>query len=184
MERTVTISQAEKLIQEGWEDRGIVKSRPGYQRIWRDFTSEERKQMNEVLEAPEYLVAKTVKQVGYDVAILNKFAEVAKHNDVVKDIPFGNYKKVPDSKQYGKLAGKYVDPFIYEDIKGIITAKDTAHELSSQMLSEWKRFKVIDNPATHFRNMYFNFLLSDIAGLSPHRVDIYGSSLMDIIYKQ
>jgi hypothetical protein len=184
IERTVTISQADKLIQEGWEDRGIVKSRPGYQRIWRDFTSEERKAMGEVLEAPEYLVSKTIKQVGYDVAILDKFAEVAKHNDVVKDIPFGNYKKVPDSKQYGKLAGKYVDPFIYEDIKGIITAKDAAHKLSTQMLSEWKKFKVVDNPSTHFRNMYFNFLLSDIAGLSPHRVDIYGSSLIDIIYKQ
>ena len=184
IEKTVTINQAEKLISEGWEDRDIIKSRPGYQKVWRDFTKEERRVMGEVLEAPEYLVAKSIKQVGYDVAILNKFMKVAKHNDAVKDIPYKNFEQIPDSKQYGALRGKYVDPFIYEDVKGIITAKDAAKKWTNQMLSEWKKFKVIDNPATHFRNMYFNFLLSDIAGLSPHRMDIYGSSLIDITHKQ
>jgi hypothetical protein len=51
------------------------------------------------------------------------------------------------------------------------------------MLSTWKKFKVTWNPATHFRNIYFNTILSDLAWLSPHRVDVYGSALYDIFSK-
>ncbi len=180
IERTVTISQADKLIQEGWEDRGIIKSRPGYQRIWRDFTKEERIAMDEILDAPEYLVAKTIKQVGYDVAILNKFLETANHPDVVKNVPFKDFVKIPDEKNYGVLRGKYVAPWLANDVKGIMEARSTGENLADKILVEWKRFKVIDNPATQFRNIIWNIINSDIAGLSPLRFDISIPNLFDL----
>ena len=180
IEKVVSIEKGEELVEKGWQNRGLTQT--GLMRVWRDFTKEERTKMGEILEAPHYLVSQTIKQVGEDVALLKKFSEVAKQTEFVKDEPFEDYIKL-EGKNLGALNGKYVAPFIANDIKGLQNARKTASELSSRMLSEWKRFKVTDNPATHFRNMYFNTILQDLAGLSPHRVDVHISSLIDLLKK-
>lgn len=183
IEKIVSENQAQDLIRQGWEDRGPVKSRPGHQRVWRDFTKEERKAMDEILDAPSYLVAKSIKQVGYDVSILNKFLEVSNHPDVVKGIPFQNFVKLPDNIHYGALRDKYVAPWLANDIKGIMEARSTARDIGDTLLSQWKQFKVTLNPSGHFRNMYWNWILTDIAGASFHRIDLYGPAFMDVVTK-
>lgn len=183
IEKIVSENQAQDLIKQGWEDRGLVKSRPGHQRVWRDFTKEERKAMDEILDAPSYLVAKSIKQVGYDVAILNKFLEASNHPDVVKGVPFENFVKLPDNVHYGALRDKYVAPWLANDIKGIMEARSTAKGVGDALLVQWKQFKVTLNPSGHFRNMYWNWILTDIAGASFHRIDLYGPAFMDVVTK-
>ena len=153
----------------------------GYIKIRRDYSESERKAMGEIIDEPGYLVARGVTQLSSDIAVLNIFKQIAiLHPEVISRTPVADFKQLPQSKSYGYLSGKYVDPYIYNDIKGIIESRTIANKMGTKMLSEWKKFKIVDNPATHFRNMYFNFILSDIAGLHPYRVDIYGSALMDV----
>jgi hypothetical protein len=201
IEKIVSDKNVTDWVQRGWVVRGKV-SEAGKVRIWRDYNAEELKAMKQIIDQPGYLTAKAIREVGHDVAVLRLFQEVAKHPDFVQDDlivtnekgqkitiqPISSFKQLPETviagkKAYGALAGKWVDPYIYEDIKGIVEAKNFGANLANQMLAHWKAWKVVDNPATHFRNMYFNFILSDVAGLSPMRVDIYGSALVDIFKK-
>jgi hypothetical protein len=87
---------------------------------------------------------------------------------------------MPDDKKYGALRGKYIEPVIATDIKGQLDLIQDANKIFSQMLTAWKTFKVVDNPASHMRNMYFNLGLSDVAGLSPLRMDIYIPALIEV----
>jgi len=164
----------------GWK-KIADSSYKGYIKIRRDYTAEERKAMGEITNEPGYLVARGVSQLSHDSAILEMFKQVAiLHPEIISRTPVADFIQLPQSRSYGYLSSKYVDPYIYNDIKGIIEARTFANQLGDKMLSEWKKFKIVDNPATHFRNMYFNFILSDIAGLHPQRADIYGSALLDV----
>lgn len=188
IEKIVSETMIDSWLAKGWKVRD-VKVEKGKVKIWRDFTKDELKSLGQIIDQPDYLTAKAILQIGNDTAVLRLFQETAKHPDVVSDEPIGDFRKVPETtiqgkKAYGALAGKWVDPYIFEDIRGIIEAPQVGGSMASQFIAHWKTWKIVDNPATHFRNMYFNFILSDIAGLSPFRIDIYGEALRDIIEKR
>ena len=181
-EKVVRTNMVVKWENKGWQDRGELSTRKGYSRIWRDWTESERTAMGEITSEPAYLVSKTISQVSEDAALLDFFKEVAKHDKFVQEEELPGFKQIPSTKTYGELGGKWVEPHMYEDIVGTIEVRDLAASVGDKMLGGWKKFKVIDNPSTHARNIMFNFILSDIAGLPPTRVDVYGRAFMEVLH--
>lgn len=178
--KTIEATKLAAYEAKGWK-KIADSSYKGYIKIRRDWTEAEKEAWGEIKDEPGYLVAKGITQLGYDTAVLDVFKQIViLHPEVISRTPVADFIQLPQTRSYGYLAGKYVDPYIYNDIKGTIEAKDIANEIGSRMLTEWKKFKIVDNPATYFRNMYFNFILSDIAGLRFYRADIYGPALLDV----
>ncbi|NDG21844.1 MAG: hypothetical protein EB162_04225, partial [Euryarchaeota archaeon] len=80
------------------------------------------------------------------------------------------FRKVPDSKKYGVLAGMYVNKRIYNDLFGAKgTSKMEQHaawRAASTMHSWFKIAKVPLNPPTIFRNFLSNIVLMSLDGMS------------------
>ena len=144
----------------------------------KDIPEGVRQALGEITEAG-YPTAKGLVQLNY-IAENAKFFNVV-NKRFAKNLFEEGFKKLPDTKTLGKLAGKYIPEPIYDDIYEIIRPRD--YGLGRKMVAGFKYGKVILNPATHIRNIISNFILNSWEGLSPTRLDIYGEAAKQLTIK-
>jgi hypothetical protein len=178
----------------------------------RQFFSERKKILTPRVDDPEklknltrieeaaYPVAKGQRQTGELVATRQFFKEISdkftqKHTDegltgavnaaaTVKAMKRKGFELVPRSDIYGPLQNKYVPKAIHDDI--IRAGKTGVSEWARRWqkgVGWWKYGKIVMNPASHFRNSIGNFVLADMAGLSPWKVNRYVDSMRSLTKK-
>jgi len=129
-----------------------------------------------------YPVAKGQRTAGSLLATREFFNEVAKR--FAQDLPSEGYKLVRNDNVYGPLKNKYVPDAIYDDI---VRASDQGEKgfpkIWKKGVGLWKYGKIVMNPASHARNIVGNFILADMAGLSPWKVHRYVDGLRSLSTK-
>ena len=87
------------------------------------------------------------------------------------------FKRVPNNRLYGLMAGKAVRSGIYEDIISSISYTAwgdnnyvKAGKLARQLTSTWKLIKVPLNPPTVARNVMSNAILMNLSGMPIRRI--------------
>lgn len=152
-----------------------------------------------VITDPSYAVARTVQDLTFDIETAKAFRRIAenvtwaKASEAFADATQARqagFVRVPKDKRFGDLADKWVDRSVSDEVFSLVhpssgsATKDAMAGIYDKMLGYWKLGKTAWNPATHFRNIFSNFILADIgAGLSPVRVDIYANALRQYIKK-
>lgn len=110
------------------------------------------------IDNPAYLLLKSTTDLAQDVENAKLFREIASKfgNDVAQD----GFSKIPTTKSYGNLAGKYVPEPIYKYLTEVEKARTESEKLFSKAMGAFKYNKVVLNPATHARNIMSNSLLN------------------------
>ena len=103
------------------------------------------------------------------------------------------FKRVPNNRLYGLMAGKAVRSGIYEDIISSISYTAwgdnnyvKAGKLARQLTSTWKLIKVPLNPPTVARNTMSNAILMNLSGMPIRRIlpNMYKAVNEMIAYKK
>ena len=190
MSKGVTEAVPEKQVKKysekgmGWKiSKEQKNAKKGEVVMWRDWTKKEKEEMGAILDSPEWVVYKTAKTVGHDVAYLSFLKKIAENKEFASKEYKKGFELMPRNDAYGDLKGMFVKSEIYKDVVGTFEIQEQSKKVMNKGLMIWKKWKVIYNPSTHFRNMYFNFILSDIAGLSPTRVDIWTEAFEQVLKK-
>ena len=126
----------------------------------------------------------------YDLDVNTIFDQ--EHKESRFSAPDG-FKRVPNNKLYGLMAGKAVRTGIYEDIISSISYSawgDNNYvkggKLARKLTSTWKLIKVPLNPPTVFRNMMSNAILMNLSGMPIRRImsNMYKATNEMIAYKK
>jgi hypothetical protein len=144
----------------------------------KDIPEDIRTAMGEILEAAGP-VARGQALAGGAIARRRFMNTVAER--FASDTLQPGFKYAGDSKALGPLKGKYLPEGIADDVALVIRRPGQAERLWKQGVGLWKVGKTALNPATHARNVVSNFILADMAGLAPFRVDRYGVALRDLV---
>lgn len=184
-----TLAQlAEQKKQEGFR---VISRKRNKLIMNKDFTPEQRKQMGEIVSGT-FALAKTGKLMSNDVSMFKFYDNVAKMGNNVaissknwnqslslrvgkedwKQIPMDKAKvgnKDTGVQKFGRLAGHWVPPEVYQDItvaRIVKGYKDGEYgglaRLHHKMLQYWKRTKTSLNPVVHMNNVMSNFVLYDL----------------------
>ena len=184
-----TLAQlAEQKKQEGFR---VISRKRNKLIMNKDFTPEQRKQMGEIVSGT-FALAKTGKLMSNDVSMFKFYDNVAKMGNNVavssknwnqslslrvgkedwKQIPMDKAKvgnKDTGVQKFGRLAGHWVPPEVYQDItvaRMVKGYKDGEYgglaRLHHKMLQYWKRTKTSLNPVVHMNNVMSNFVLYDL----------------------
>jgi len=115
---------------------------------------------------------------AYDVRPEDIFTQEQSESDpsIQQQLPEG-FKRVPNNRLYGLMAGKAVRTGIYEDIISSISYTawgDNNYvkygKLARQLTSTWKLIKVPLNPPTIARNTMSNAILMHLSGMPIRRI--------------
>ena len=142
------------------------KIRAPYAKARKDIPFEARKAMGEIKQ-PAYPVAKRLAQTGTEIELGRMYETIAKNEKWSSAFWRKGMAKtpLPAGKGYGALAGKYVSPGVYNDIKEINRIRSNVERVYDTAIGTWKLGKVVWNPATHFRNKISNKVLLDMSGM-------------------
>ena len=148
---------------------------------------EVREAMGEIKE-PGYLVYRGGLDLAYDVETAKVFRAVADTPAWSRPQPAPGYVKVLESENVrpfdpiGPLRGRYVREDILDDINALVGLRSSAR-LTSDALVRWFKYnKVVANPATHFRNILSNAILTNLGGMPVRRgVLHYTNALRDLV---
>jgi len=146
----------------------------------KNVPAEIRQELGEILE-PAFPVAKGISQLTHDVATFKFFDDVAK--DFASDVAQEGFTQLPKVQKLGKLSGKFVPDSMADNLNELVKTKSNAAKVYSKALGWWKIGKTVLNPSYHARNMMSNFILNDLGGLSPARLDIYTTAMRDLAKK-
>lgn len=141
-------------------DTGILKKR-------KDLSDEVREQLGQIIDAG-YLLPETAIKMTKTIENAKLFKNVS--GSFATDVAEDGFLKIPDSKRWGDLAGKFVPEFIQKDLVSTFGEKsDTLLENAAtrKLVGTFKFGKVILNPATHVRNFLSNFVLNSFEGMNP-----------------
>ena len=135
-----------------------------------------RKEYTDVLTA--YAIDKELKAILHPDGTLNYSAIDELKIDGMDVLAGGQtFKRVPNSKEYGMLAGMAVHSTIYDDvITGVSytgwgdNSGIKLQKLGRKATALWKGIKVPLNPPTVARNTFSNMILMHMSGVPMHRV--------------
>ncbi len=91
------------------------------------------------------------------------------------------WEQLPKEFRYGSRAEEWGSRPIYDDITRTMRLRTDMEKASSELVSFWKAMRVVDNPATQFRNLMTNWMLNDIGGLPFYRWDRYSQAVKSIL---
>jgi hypothetical protein len=121
------------------------------------------------VQNPGYRAGRGLAEEGQNVEIGKFFEQVNKN--WAKDTAEKGFKQIPSSQSYGKLAGKHVPDYIYQDIVGMggIRPGDAGNwgkflKLYDKGTSMWKAGKTVLSPSQLTRNAISNPILNYMAG--------------------
>lgn len=150
---------------------GRKRIRAQYAKKRKEIPFEVRRKMGEITEV-DYPVQKRLIQEGADIETAKLFKQVQRRGWASSEAKSG-WKRLPETKGFGVLSGKYVPNKIYADITTMIDIRNDYARLFDTLLGTWKSGKVLWNPATHFRNMFSNSVLLDLSGMNHAKQLIY-----------
>ena len=155
--------------------------------MWRDFSPEERRQMGEERDA----LARVV--LGYmesqqDIALARYFQSLAQDSRFVGDVAQEDWVKVPSTtisdtspvKRYGALAGKYVSPEVWSELKRYNKDANAFTRVWKKLLAAWKEGKTALNPVAHMNNVIGNVAMAHFAGVDAWDTPAYYRTLRSI----
>lgn len=155
--------------------------------MWRDFSPEERRQMGEERDA----LARVV--LGYmesqqDIALARYFQSLAQDSRFVGDVAQEDWVKVPNTtisdtspvKRYGALAGKYVSPEAWSELKRYNKDANAFTRVWKKLLAAWKEGKTALNPVAHMNNVIGNVAMAHFAGVDAWDTPAYYLTLRSI----
>jgi hypothetical protein len=145
-----------------WPFFSKFRIRRPYAKHRQDIPLAARKEMGE-LTGIGYPEVKRAMQVSNDIAVADLFKKIARKREWVDDLAEG-FKKLPDSKAFGILAGRSVHPTVYNQVKSVVDVRTNVGKIYDACAGVWKASKVLWNPSTHFRNTFCNSILNDITG--------------------
>ena len=117
-----------------------------------------------------YPTARSLLGLSQAIAKTKFFNEVATRWGVAAEKATEGMKQLPTVIGLGKLSGKFVPKFIYDDIQEVIRSKGEWEQLLGKVVTGFKYGKVIMNPATHARNMMSGYILANFAGIPLARM--------------
>ena len=140
----------------------------GKVRVRRQWTRPEKAKWGEIEDAG-YAVWKTGRMMAHERALGEFFDDISKSPDIVKAPNPGSTVKVPEGKIWGNMAGKHVEPRVWEDLKKLREfskggAFDASFNAYKQVVGTWKGGKTILNPAVHVGNVVSSGSMFDLAG--------------------
>lgn len=92
------------------------------------------------------------------------------------------YRKLSDNPKLGPLRGQYVQEYLAEDLTTAVGLPESAAKaFLDSGTAVFKASKVTWNPASLARNLMSNFVLADMAGLSPANVPAYQRTLGEFV---
>ena len=115
-----------------------------------------------------YVVPKSLAQMDHDVALAKLFNKIDANPAWTADVPTNGYTEVPNDRRFGRLAGKYVENGIAQELRELHEAPALALQIYDRAISTWKLWKTVYNPATHVRNVMGNAFFADLAGVGMH----------------
>ncbi len=92
-----------------------------------------------------------------------KFTSKALAEATAKVAPEG-FVRMPSGNKWGRLSGEYVQPKVAEYLTELEKVSDPT--VWKKVVAGFKFGKVIMNPATHVRNIFSNFILNSMEGMS------------------
>jgi hypothetical protein len=136
----------------------------------RDWTKAEREAMGEI-ENAAITVPNTIARLANEVETARMFKRLSKDGDVVyhgsetdeAKIKALGFERIPFSKRYGSLSGKFVDKRVHSDLTHMEAMNDTMRGWL-KALSLWKQSKTVWNVSAHFNNFTSNIMLRFLAG--------------------
>ncbi len=158
-----------------WESQGFeVREDKGNGKLlmWRDYTREERDQMNEERDAGLRFATGYVKTQA-DIAKGMLFKRVASDSELASNTKLAdNWVHVPEEaiagtggvKKYGALAGMYVHPEVFADLQRSFFMDNAAVKVWLKALGWWKMTKTVYNPVAHVNNVISNMVMYGMAG--------------------
>ncbi len=121
-------------------------------------------------------------QTIQDVHNAEMFSAIAKNlPDFAGDAAKAGFKTLPETKKLGALSGKAVPEFIFDDFMDMTRPIESS--LFKKGMAGFKFGKVVMNPATHARNIMSNFMLNNMEGLRPWRLDYYKNAMTQVLKK-
>jgi len=166
MPRMYASKEAELLAKRTGMAYSKTRIRAPYAKQRQDLPFELRKEMGEMTR-PAYPVMKRQLQQGAEIELGKLFQKAASNPEWTSSSwrPGLKMTAIPEGKQYGALAGKYVHPRIYDDVIELSRIPNKVEQLYDSAIGTWKLGKVVLNPATHFRNKVSNKILLDLSGM-------------------
>ena len=152
--------------------------------LWRDWTKAERTGWGEIEDAG-YRFVRGQAEVAHDLSMATMFKKISDNPSWVSDKPRTlngqDWIEIPTTKvntnspmkKYGSLAGKYVDPKVWNAIKHYnqpIFGRGKAATLYRNLLNKWKMYKTVYNPVSHFNNAVSNTQMYYMAGYSGKNI--------------
>lgn len=135
-----------------------------YQRN-RPLTVAEQEKAGLIMD-PVYAIARYAAQMAHDNSTAEWFNFVAADAKNISDIATPGFTEVPDNPRFGRLAGKFVQNDIAQQVLEMIEAPNIALQIYDTALGWWKAGKTVLNPGTHVRNVLGNIFFSQLAGNS------------------
>lgn len=171
----------------------------GYDIQRKDLSKEYEEYLGIIRQAP-YLVFKGLSSETHDVELMRMFNKISQNRnwaispkelltlqslkDKAKQAEkYKDFKPLPVTEKLGPLSGAMIDPYIWDDLNEAVVITSNIIQAWDEILRLWKTGKVVFNPATQTRNLLSDIILADLAGLSPHRVDVYAIAARDMLGK-
>jgi hypothetical protein len=112
------------------------------------------------IDNPAYLLFKSAFDLTKDVENAKMLKAVGEKFST--DVAQEGFTKIPEGVKYGQLSGKYIPDHMAEYIKEVVPfeEKGALEKLQSDLVGNFKFFKVIMNPGTHARNIISNKILN------------------------
>ena len=142
--------------------------------MWRDYTEAERAEMGEITDGI-FRYAIGYVETQKDITTGRLFKAIAGNAELAKAHNPGGWKQVPTTeisgaggvKQYGALAGLFVNPQVLDSLKNNTQPKGTLLAIYDKGLGLWKEGKTVWNPVSHSNNVVSNIVITYLAGLNP-----------------
>jgi len=124
-----------------------------------------QKELNQVNDPTTRFVIGGLKTAS-DITNARLFEKIATDPNRVTDFPHKNWIKAGETKTWGQLAGKYIEPTTYREVFDLMSQSEQWNKSYQAILSLIKKNLTVRNPATQFANYTYNIIGSYFADVS------------------
>ena len=161
----LTPAQVDRPAELSAETVRVVKQ--AVQKMRERYAKEAPYEPDKLIKDPVYAIARYAAQMSHDNATAEFFNTIARNPAYVREAAGTGYVQIPDNPRFGRLAGKYVQESIAQQVTEMVEAPDAALKLYDTVLGWWKTGKTVLNPGTHVRNVLSNIFFGQMAGTNP-----------------